>query len=85
LTQIANLDSERIAGMVDIAVGTDNAVYVLTCQIGSETIYRIDQSNTVSEFLSIRTGRDPKSIDVDSNGNLWFCTTVGVFRVTPSR
>ena len=27
--------------------------------------------------------KNPKSIDVDSNGNVWFCTTVGVFKIAP--
>jgi len=80
LVQIANLDSGRTGGMVDIAVGPENDVFVLTIQVGSEVIYRIDQNNTVSEFIVMGTGRDPKSIDVDPAGNVWFCTTVGVFR-----
>ena len=80
LTKVANLDSSRPYGMVDIAIGSDNDIYVLTCQEDSEVIYRLDKNNTLSEFIIIGTGRDPKSIDVDPAGNLWFCTAVGVFR-----
>jgi len=83
LTQVANLDSERIGGMVDVAVGPEDDVFVLTCHRGREDfreeIHRIDQSNTVSKFMVFSAGNDPKSIDVDPAGNLWFCTTVGVF------
>ena len=82
LTKVAELDSKRIAGMVDISIGPENEVYVLTCQQNSrltEIIYRISNKNEISEFLEISAGRDPKSLDVDLNGNVWFCTTVGVF------
>jgi len=81
LVQVANLDSERICGMVDIAVGPDNDLYVLTIHEGFEGIHRIDQNNTVSKFITFNAGRDPKSIDVDPSGNVWFCTTIGIFRV----
>lgn len=85
LTLIANLDSERIAGMVDIAVGPNNSeVFVLTVQkidgVFFDPIYRVDENGTVSEFIRICAGRDPKSIDVDPAGNVWFSTMLGVFR-----
>lgn len=85
LTQIATLDSNRIAGMVDIAVGPNNDVFVLTCQKNqrfSEVFYRINSENEVTKFLEMGAGRDPKSMDIDPAGNVWFCTTVGIFRVT---
>ncbi|MGA3094150.1 MAG: hypothetical protein ABSD79_02025, partial [Dehalococcoidales bacterium] len=80
LTLIAKLDSSRTSGMEDITVGPDDDIYVLTAQKSNEVIYRIDQNNKVSKFIAIATGRDPKSIDMDCYGNLWFCTTVGIFR-----
>ena len=46
-------------------------------------IYRISNDTEISMFMEISGGRDPKSIDVDSNGNIWFGTTVGVFRIVP--
>ena len=84
LIQVASMDCNRTGGMVDIAVGPDDDLFVLALQDDSEQIYHIDRNNTVSEFLIISTGRDPKSIDVDPEGNVWFCTTVGVFRITAS-
>ena len=87
LTEIANLDSDRIAGMVDIAVAPNNDIFVLNVQGGNEfyadPIYRIDEENVVHEFVHICGGHDPKSIDVDANGNLWFSTTTGIFQVMP--
>ncbi len=91
LIEIANFDSERIAGMVDISVDMDNNVFVLIClqktgdggPIYREAIYRIDNDMEISKIVEIRAGRDPQSIDVDSDGNIWFSTTVGVFRATP--
>ena len=86
LKEIARLDSPRIAGMVDIAVSSDNKVFVLTNQGeamgGSDSIYRIDENNKVAETIYICTGRDPKSIDIDSVGNIWFSTTIGIFKAT---
>ncbi len=90
LIEIANFDSSRIFGMVDISVDMDNNVFVLICleqtedRTGSEAISRIDNDMEISKIVEIRGGRDPKSIDVDSDGNIWFSTTVGVFRATPS-
>ena len=80
LIEVANLDSGRPYGMVDIAIGPDNELFVLTVQEDAEIIYRISQDNDVSEFIVMGMGRDPQSIDVDPDGNVWFCTTVGVFR-----
>ncbi len=61
----------------------DNNVYVLIC-LGTtgdgEAIYRIGNDMQISKIVEIRAGRDPQSIDVDSGGNIWFSTTVGVFR-----
>ena len=85
--EIANFDSGRIGGMVDICVDMDTNVFILVClgKTGDgEAIYRISNDMEISKIVEIRAGRDPQSIDVDSDGNLWFCTTVGVFRVTPS-
>ena len=91
LIEIANFDSGRVGGQVDISVDMDNNVFVLIClgKTGDpvswgEAIYRIDNDMEISKIVEIRAGRDPKSIDVDSDGNIWFCTTVGVFRATPS-
>jgi streptogramin lyase len=76
--------------MVDISVDMDNNVFVLVLlgemgdAGGGEAIYRIDNDMEISKIVKIRGGRDPKSIDVDSDGNIWFSTTVGVFRATPS-
>ncbi|MFC1902496.1 hypothetical protein ACFLX4_00290 [Chloroflexota bacterium] len=85
LVQVASMDCNRTGGMVDISFGLDNDLFVLALQDDSERIYHIDQNNTVSGLLTINPGRDPKSIDVDPEGNVWFCTTVGVFRVTGSK
>ncbi|MFC1991089.1 hypothetical protein ACFLU9_02950, partial [Chloroflexota bacterium] len=88
-TQVANIDSTRTGGMVDIAISPNNDVFVLTVHIEEghykEIIFHISNNNEISRFIEISAGRDPKSIDVDSKGNVWFCTTVGVFRVVPSR
>jgi len=90
LIEIASFDSGRTCGMVDISVDMDNNVYVYVClentedRTGSEAIFRIDNDMEISKIVEIRGGRDPQSIDVDSDGNIWFCTTVGVFRATPS-
>ena len=49
---IANFDSNRIGGMVDIAIGPDNDIFVLTVQERSDVVYKIStQGNIVSEFL----------------------------------
>ena len=80
LALIANLDCVRTSGMEDITVGPDNDIYVFTLQKNTEIVYRIDQNNKVFKFIVIATGRDPKSIDMDFLGNLWICTTVGIFR-----
>jgi len=87
LTEIANLDSKRIGGMVDIAVAPDGEIFVLTVQGPGggyyDPIYKIDNENNVHPFVEICGGHDPKSIDVDANGNLWFSTTTGIFQVVP--
>lgn len=84
LREIARLDSGRVAGMVDIAVGPDNSVFVLTMQgesnLGSDSIYKIDKDNKVTEVVDACLGHDPESIDVDSAGNIWFGSTLGVFK-----
>jgi len=74
LTEVANLDSSCPYGMVDISIGPGE-LFTLIVQNDAEIIYRIDQDKPVSEFIVMGTGRDPKSIDVDPAGNLWFCTT----------
>ena len=86
LKEIAHLDSGRVAGMVDIAVGPDNSVFVLSMQGeipnvgGSDSIYKIDKNNEVTEVVYIYPGRDPESIDIDSAGNIWFSSTLGIFK-----
>jgi DNA-binding beta-propeller fold protein YncE len=89
LREIARLDSNRVAGMVDIAIGPDNSVFVLNMQgesnFGSDSIYKIDKNNEVTEVVDICLGRDPESIDVDSSGNIWFGSTLGVFQAKPAR
>jgi len=86
LKEIAHLDSGRVAGMVDIAVGPDNSVFVLSMQGeipnvgGSDSIYKIDKNNEVTEVVYICPGRDPESIDIDSAGNIWFSSTLGIFK-----
>ncbi len=88
LKEIARLDSGRVAGMVDIAVSPDNNIFVLTMQGdkpnvgGSDSIYKIDTDNRITEAIHICVGRDPESIDVDSEGNIWFGSTLGIFRAT---
>ncbi|OGY43524.1 MAG: hypothetical protein A2731_03790 [Candidatus Buchananbacteria bacterium RIFCSPHIGHO2_01_FULL_39_8] len=89
LKEVARLDSGRVAGMVDIAVGPNNSVFVLTMQGeipnvgGSDSIYKIDKDNKTTEAVYICPGRDPESIDVDPTGNIWFGSTLGVFKATP--
>jgi hypothetical protein len=88
LTEIANLDSKRIAGMVDIASGPDSNVFVLTVvhdevHFGWDSVFRIDRDGNVSEVIRVQAGRDPKSMDVDDRGNIWLGTTLGVFRAMP--
>ena len=86
LTLIGSFDSSRIGGMFDIAVGPDNEVIVFTCQKENgrfyEMIYRIDNDGNVSRFLEMNAGRDPKGMDMDRNGNVWLCTTVGLFYIS---
>jgi len=87
LREIARLDSGRISGMVDIAVGSDNSIFVLIMQgeenFGSDSIYKIDKDNKVTEVVDACLGHDPESIDVDSAGNIWFGSTLGVFKAIP--
>jgi hypothetical protein len=47
-----------------------------------ETVYLIDNDGNISEFLQMRTGRDPKGMDMDINGNVWLGTTVGLFYIS---
>ncbi len=86
LKEIIRLDSPRIAGMVDIVASSDNKVFVLTnrgeAMGGSDSIYRIDENNKATEAIYICTGRDPKSIDIDPAGNIWFSATIGIFKAT---
>ncbi|KPJ57044.1 hypothetical protein AMJ49_02710 [Parcubacteria bacterium DG_74_2] len=86
LKEIARLDSPRIAGLVDIAVSPDNKVFVLTNQGhaigGSDPIYQIDENNETREVIHICNGHDPQSIDIDSAGNIWFSTTIGIFKAS---
>jgi len=81
LTEITALDSGRICGMVDVAAGPEGDIFVLSGHEGYDAIHHIDSNNEMSDFLSFDAGRDLKSIDVDPQGNLWFCSTLGVFRV----
>jgi len=86
LTEIANLDSQRIAGMVDVAVGPDGSVYalVVTGSTGSpDSIFRIEPGQSPVEAIRIQAGRDPRSIDVGPDGVIWFGTTLGVFCAIP--
>lgn len=87
LKEIIRLDSPRIAGMVDIVASSDNKIFVLTNRGeaigGSDSIYQIDENNKATEAIYICNGRDPKSIDIDPAGNIWFSATLGVFKATP--
>ena len=88
LREVANLDSQRIAGMVDIAVGPDEDIFVLTVRGSAgepyvDEIHRIDRNRQVSRVVHVCGGRDPESIDVDPSGSIWFATTVGIFRAVP--
>lgn len=86
LKEIARLDSPRVAGMVDIAVSPNNKVFVLSNQGeaigGSDSIYRIDENNKAVEVIHICNGHDPQSIDIDSAGNVWISTTIGIFKAS---
>lgn len=84
LTQISNLDSGCIRGMVDITASPENKICFLTFQknvvlIG--IIYRISSKNKISEFLGIGAGRDPKNIDIDWASKMLFYNAVGIFRI----
>jgi streptogramin lyase len=81
LSLIATLDSDRTGGMIDIAGDHNNNVFVLSPQKNSEVIYRIDENHNVSKILVFQSGRDPNALDVSPEGNVWFCTTIGVFRL----
>lgn len=84
LAEVANLDSpHRTGGPVDIAVGPDDSLFVLSVQDEGEFIYRIDKEGNITEFVTLCSGNDPSSIDVDPGGNLWFSTTNGIYRVLP--
>jgi len=87
LIEVANFDSKRIGGMVDITIDHDNNIFIYVCQEettgGGEVIYCISSDKEISTLMKIMGGRDPKSIDVDPMGNIWFGTTVGVFRLKP--
>jgi len=86
LTLIGSFDSSRIGVMVDIAIGSNNEVIALTCQKDGdrfcEMVYLIDNDGNISEFLQMRTGRDPKGMDMDINDNVWLGTTVGLFYIS---
>lgn len=86
LREIANLDSRRTGGPVDIAVGPNNDVFVLVLEpqgtTGGGLIFTASKdSGEVTEIVYLCAGNDPKSIDVDPAGNLWFSATNGVYRV----
>jgi len=86
LTEIANLDCQRVAGMVDVAVDSDGVVFALavTGDTGSgDWIFRITPGESPQEVVLIDGGKDPRSIDVGPDGTLWFGTTLGVFRAYP--
>jgi Tfp pilus assembly protein PilF len=82
LTEVAALDSGRIGGMVDIAAGPEGDIFVKSPHEGYDGIHHIDRNNNLSEILLFHPGRDLKSIDVDPKGNVWFCSTLGIFRVS---
>ena len=83
LTEIANMDCQRVAGMVDVAVDAFGTVYAL-CVTGStgsgDWIFRIEPGEGPQAVVLINAGRDPRSIDVGVDGTIWFGTTLGVFR-----
>jgi DNA-binding beta-propeller fold protein YncE len=82
LVEVANFDAlHRTGGPVDIAVGPDHSIFVLSLQDEGEFIYRIDRHGNITKFVFICLGNDPSSIDVDPNGTLWFSTTNGIYRV----
>lgn len=86
LRLVANLDSNRTGGMVDIACGNNKEIFALTVQGSTgdpDIIYRIDANNTIYSFVVVEAGNDPKSIDTGPNGSLWFSTTQGIFRAYP--
>jgi len=87
LTLLANLDCQRVGGMVDIAVAPTGDIFVLavTGTVGSsDVIYKLGSNGgNLTPFIDIRAGNDPKSIDIDEHGNLWFCTTTGIFIAEP--
>ena len=84
LTEIGNLDSERLGGPVDIAFAPNGDLFVLSVQDYGDNIYRIDhQSHIITEFINCETGHDPASMDVDLSGNVWITTTNGIFMAEP--
>ena len=86
LTEIANLDCRRVAGMVDIAVDPSGVVYVLalTGDTGSgEVVFRVAPGEDPVEAIRVESGRDPRSMDVGADGSIWLGTTLGVFRAYP--
>jgi hypothetical protein len=84
LIEVANLDSNRIGGMVDIAISSNNDIFVLTVQDRADVIYKIAaQSNIITEFIWCEIGHDPESMDVDPNGNVWITTTKGIYVAEP--
>ena len=86
LDLIGNLDCNRVAGMVDVAVDSFGVVYALgvTGDTGdADVIFRIVPGQPPVQAVSIEAGRDPRSIDIGADGTLWFGTTLGVFRVDP--
>lgn len=85
LTRIASFTEDRIGGIVDIAFGSENEIYTMINKgptaKGGTSIYKITSDGKMTEIINVAPGRDPKSLDVDAAGNVWFSTTVGVFRL----
>ena len=83
--EVANLDSQRVGCMIDLAAAPNGDLYALVCAAGGtgspDSIFRIDESNLPVEVVRLAPGNDPKSVAVDSQGNLWFTATNGVYRV----
>ena len=74
------IESENISDWADPLEDT-YAIY----RDSKDFKYQIDRINELSKLIEIKGGRDLKSIAVAPDGSVWFCTTVGIFRIMRSK